>query len=362
MRAAARPAILISGFYGFGNIGDEAVLAGTVQSLRARLASIPLVVLSADPAATATAYGVEAVGRTDLPAILAAMRRARLFLSGGGSLLQDVTSTRSAIYYLGLLRLAQIMGLRTMVYAAGLGPLRRPVVRSLVRRVVDRTDAVTVRDADSAALVRALGSRREPILTADPAVLLSPAAAAPAESTLRLAGAETPIIGVVVRPWGEGAYLRPLGEALSSVAARLKARVVVLPFYPALDLSISRWIAEASGGAVIEEPLQPGEALALIGRMHVLVALRLHALLFAAAAGVPPVGLAYDPKVTALHRDLEIGDPLPLGADAGAMMGAIRRAWEQREGLRPTLLAGTARLRVRAEVAVEEAARLYTAV
>src|SRR3990170_5521393 len=209
VRAAARPAILISGFYGFGNIGDEAVLAGMVQSLRARLGSVPLIVLSADPGATAAAYAVEAGDRTDLPAILSAMRRSRLFLSGGGSLLQDVTSARSAVYYLGLLRLAQIMGLRTMVYAAGLGPLRRPVIRSLVRRVLDRTDAVAVRDADSAALVRALGSRRGPILTADPAVLLSPAEGARAESLLRTAGADAPIIGVVVRPWGNSAFFEP---------------------------------------------------------------------------------------------------------------------------------------------------------
>ncbi len=362
MRAAARPAILISGFYGFGNVGDEAVLAGMVQSLRARLGSVPVIVLSADPGATAAAYAVEAVDRTDLPAIIMAMRRSRLFLSGGGSLLQDVTSARSAVYYLGLLRLAQIMGLRTMVYAAGLGPLRRPVLRSLTRRVLDRTDAVTVRDADSAALVGALGTRRGPSLTADPAVLLSPAEDSRVESLLRSGGADAPIIGVVVRPWGDSAFIGPLGEALVHVAGRRGARVVALPFYPALDLAVSRRLADACGGGLIEAPLQPAEALALVARMHVLVALRLHALIFAAATGVPPVGLAYDPKVTALHRDLEIEGPLPLNVAAGALAGAIERAWEQREALRPVLLVGTARLRARAEAAVEEAARLYAAV
>lgn len=362
MRAGARPAILISGFYGFGNIGDEAVLAGMVQSLRARLGSVPLIVLSADPGSTAAAYEVEAVDRTALPAILMAMRCSRLFLSGGGSLLQDVTSARSAVYYLGLLRLAQIMGLRTMVYAAGLGPLRRPVIRSLTRSVLNRTDAVTVRDADSAAFVRALGIRRGPILTADPAVLLSPAPDARVKWLLRSPEAVVPIIGVVVRPWGDSAFVRPLGEALIHVAGRRGARVVVLPFHPALDLAVSRRLADACGGTLVEQPLQPAEALAIIARMHVLVALRLHALILAAAAGVPPVGLAYDPKVIALHRDLEIEGPLPLNVDAGTLAGAIERAWERRETLRPALLAGTARLRTRAEGAAEEAVRLYAAV
>lgn len=353
MGPAERLAILISGFYGFGNVGDEAVLAATVQSLRARLGSVPLVVLSADPAATAAAYGVEAVSRTSLPAILAALRRSRLFLSGGGSLIQDATSARSALYYLGLLRLAQIRRVRTMVYAAGLGPLRRPLIRRLAGSVLGRTDVVAVRDRDSAALLPAIGVRRPPVLAADPAALLRPGNAPPSGG---------PVIGVVIRPWGDDAYVTPLAAALVQVATRRSAPILVVPFHRALDLAVSRQLAEASGGRLIDRDLAPADALALIGGVQVVVGMRMHALLFAAMAGVPPVGLAYDPKVTALFGDLEVGDPLPLGADTTTMATAIEQAWEHREALRPTLLAASARLRTRAEVAVEEAVRLYSAV
>lgn len=356
MRAGG-PAILISGYYGFGNLGDEAVLAGMVQSLRARLGAVPLVVLSANPPATSGTHGVEALPRGDLRAVLRTMRRCRLFLSGGGSLLQDATSARSALYYLGLLRLAQVMGLRTMVYAAGLGPLRRPALRALARRVLERTDLVTVRDADSAALVGALGVRQPPLLTADPAFLLHPEEVPPEVALVD--GPEA--LGVAVRPWRSNTFVGALGEALGDVCRRHGARVVVLPFHPRLDLPISRSVVAACGGTLVTRPLQPRQALALIARLQVVVGLRLHALMFAAAAGVPPVGMAYDPKVAALHRDLALEGPVPLDASAGTLGAAIDRAWEGAEALRPALLAAAARLRARAEVAAAEAARLFAA-
>lgn len=362
MGGGGRTGILISGFYGFGNIGDEAVLAGMARSLRARLGGVPLTVLSGDREATVATHGVEAVGRTDVAAVVRAMRRARLFISGGGSLLQDVTSARSAFYYLGVLRLAVSLVPRSMIYAAGIGPLRRLAIRALARTVLGRLDAVTVRDADSAALVRALVPRAVPLLSADPAVVLEAAPDDRADRILaRLGIAGQPLLGVAVRPWGGDAFLNPLAGALSRAAARLGARIVILPFHPGLDLPISRDLAAACGGVVVEDPLTPEEALALVARMQVLVGLRLHALLLAAVAGTPPVGLVYDPKVTALFRELGVEEALPLGAGAGALAEAIERAWVSRAASAPRLSGGIEALRGRAGLAADEAARLYAA-
>lgn len=358
MGARTRAGILISGFYGFGNLGDEAVLAGMLQSLRARLGEVPMTVLSADPNATEAAHGVRAVGRTDPRAIIGAMRRARLFLSGGGSLLQDATSARSALYYLGLLRLARALVPRTMVYAAGIGPLRRPLIQKLTRWVLSGTDAVTVRDEYSAALVRVIASRTSMIPSADPAVVLQPVETP--RTVALFAGSPGPLIGAVVRPWGDSAFIDPLGVALKRAAHSLGAGIVVIPFYPAVDLPASRRLAAASGGSLIAADLRPAEVMALIGRMAVLVGVRLHALLFAAATGVPPVGLAYDPKVASLLRDLGIDEPVALDADAESISEAIERSWDRREALRSRLAARVAELRARAEVAAEIAARLYT--
>lgn len=360
MRGSGRAGVLISGFYGFGNLGDEAVLAGILQSLRPRLGGVPLIVLSGDPAATAAAHDVEAIDRIDAGSILRAMRRVRLFLSGGGSLLQDATSARSALYYLGLLWVAAGLVPRTMIYASGIGPLRRAPIRMLAGRLLARLDAVSVRDADSATLVRALAPGAAPVLTADPAVVLTAAPPQRADEllvTLGLAG--DPLLGVAVRPWGGNAFAEPLGRALRDAAGRLGAKVVMLPFHPVLDLPLSRTLAASSGGVVVEQPLSPGDALALIARMRVLVGLRLHALLFAAVAGTPPVGLAYDPKVTALMRELGVGEALPLDARPEESARAIERAWSSRGVLETRLAAVREDLRGRAALAAEVAARLY---
>jgi polysaccharide pyruvyl transferase WcaK-like protein len=95
---STRGRILFSGYYGLGNAGDEAVLAASVGLFRARRPEAALAVLSGNPAATQAALGVEAAPRMKMPLVLAQIRRARLFLSGGGSLLQDRTSLKSLIY------------------------------------------------------------------------------------------------------------------------------------------------------------------------------------------------------------------------------------------------------------------------
>src|SRR2546428_13135892 len=114
--------IVVSGYYGFGNGGDEAVLEAIVGALRARLPQAQVVVLSAAPDQTRLLHGVAGVSRTTgaLPAIAGA----DLFISGGGTLIQDATSARSALYYLGLLGVATVLAHATMGYAAGIGPVR----------------------------------------------------------------------------------------------------------------------------------------------------------------------------------------------------------------------------------------------
>lgn len=65
---------------------------------------------------------------------------------GGGSLLQDTTSTRSLFYYLSVIRCAELLGKPVMLYANGIGPVHKPANRRRVKRVVERAALVTLRD------------------------------------------------------------------------------------------------------------------------------------------------------------------------------------------------------------------------
>lgn len=115
--------VVISGYYGFDNMGDEMVLAGILAGLRRLDPGVRVTVLSAHPAATAREHGVDAVSRTHLPSILAALARADLLISGGGSLLQDVTGPFNIPYYVGVMELARLRGVPVMMMAQGIGPV-----------------------------------------------------------------------------------------------------------------------------------------------------------------------------------------------------------------------------------------------
>ncbi len=178
LSSASAKNIVLSGYYGFNNVGDEAVLAGLIQAFRdhpnGREGKLRITVLSADPSATEREHGpgVAAFDRRSIGAVRRSIADCDLFASGGGSLLQDVTSAHSIFYYLGVVRAAQMMGKKTMLIAQGIGPLRLARSRKLTAAVASRCQAITVRDAASAALMRSIGVTIDPVVTADPALLL----------------------------------------------------------------------------------------------------------------------------------------------------------------------------------------------
>ena len=137
--------IAVSGYYGCGNIGDEAVLAGIVESfaIRSGTNSASFTVLSANAADTGKRHGLAAIDRMKLPAVRRVLRESDLLISGGGSLLQDTTSVRSLLYYLWVVRLARSCGTPVMFFAQGIGPLRRKISRALTRIVANRVRMIT---------------------------------------------------------------------------------------------------------------------------------------------------------------------------------------------------------------------------
>ena len=166
--------IVISGYYGFANAGDEAMLAAIVKALRSTEDSVELTVISGNPQITAAKYGVSSIHRFNPLEIFLSLRDCDLLLSGGGSLLQDVTSKRSLLYYLSVLALGLLLGKRVMLYAQGIGPIHSGLLRKLTKAVCSRADLITVRDQDSLYELRHIGIPAEKVqLTAD-AVLTLP--------------------------------------------------------------------------------------------------------------------------------------------------------------------------------------------
>ena len=153
-----RRGVLICGAYGKGNAGDDAILKAILAQMRHIDPDMPIYVLSHNPKQTRLRYHVGSVHAFDPFAFLPIMRRTKLFLSGGGSLIQDETSTRSLHYYLMSIRLAKRCGNKVLMYGCGIGPVHSASNRRHAAKVIDRcVDAITLREDLSAEELRSMG-------------------------------------------------------------------------------------------------------------------------------------------------------------------------------------------------------------
>lgn len=278
--------VLISGYYGFGNLGDEAALSGLVAGLQAR--GHHLTVLSNNPEKTRALHGVEAVAR--YKGLLPALVQSDVVVLGGGGLLQDKTSARSLRYYLGILRLAKALGKRAIVYGQGVGPLS-PAGKRTVRQTLTGIP-VAVRDGASQRLLGTLDITAK--LVADAALLLPEPKGT---TTLSL----TPPVLLIPR----GGYPE-ITEALVGLAKALRVKgvpVAGMAIQPGQDDAPLKQLREAVPEMALWRADTPSAAMSTVaGATHV-VSARLHGLIFAATTQRPFSGVVYDPKIAAFAEE-----------------------------------------------------------
>lgn len=304
--------VLMSGYYGFSNAGDDAILQSIHDNLVNASDEIAVTVLSNDPAQTRERYGLDAVPRFNLPAVWRAVGQCDVLLSGGGSLLQDRTSTRSLLYYLSVMSLARLRGKKVMLYANGIGPVLRPANRRRVKRAVEQADLVTLRDHSSAEELRDMGVERTDLhVTADPVFTMAPAGPDRVDEILRQAGLDTenPFAVISVRSWpNTGTFAQELAAVCDHLYEAHGLTSVFVLMQPGHDRDISRQVLQAMEhpGILLEQALTPSELMGVIGRGTLCLAMRLHTLIFAARTAVPVVGLVYDPKVSSYLTELDM--------------------------------------------------------
>ncbi|MBR4425206.1 MAG: polysaccharide pyruvyl transferase CsaB [Oscillospiraceae bacterium] len=355
-----RSGVLVCGAYGMYNAGDEAVLDAVLGEMRAIDPFMPLTVLSRDPSETAATHGVRALHSFRVLSMLRRMRRSELFLSGGGSLIQDVTSSRSLWYYLWTLMAAKRCGCRVLMYGCGVGPVLRAGNRRRAGRVINRcVDAVTLRESGSLETLRALGVTKPDIaLAAEPALGLAPAPDAELDRLFQRLGIPPAArcFCVCVRRWpGIGEKLPLFAAAARHVWARYGLTPVLLSVNPKQDGETVSALRALLGPDIpchlVTEPMRVPELIGFIARMEGILSMRLHVLIFAASQAIPMAGVSYDPKVAsfldyvearsyldyaALARPEQLLDIVDaaLGADRAALRAATDRllALERRNG------------------------------
>ena len=345
--------LLISGYYGFGNLGDEALLAVIVAQLRARYPSAQLDVLSAKPGQTAHELGIDATPRWDAKAVRHAIRRADVVISGGGGLLQNATSLRSLVYYAGIIRAAVRADRKAMIFAQSIGPLDfwgKAVVKECCKGLA----AATVRDKRSMDVLTPLVPATVQVeRTADPVFLYE----APQEnadlSKEGLGPQSDPLVIFSVRKaHGMKDRLDVLAVAADRFAQEYGASVAFLPLGGASDAEVSTLVIRKCKTAPVLLPeCSLPRAANIIRRAKAVVGVRLHALILAARNGVPFLPIPYDPKVTALCEDLAypmeplfVLDPAGPKPDTLRIHALVDRLWGEHEALSEHLQASAGRL------------------
>lgn len=307
--------IVLSGYYGFGNAGDEAMLLSILESLKKECPEYSVLVISDKPQEIKRLYGVDGIHRFDFVGMVGAFKKAKLLLSGGGSLLQDVTSHRSIFYYLGVLKLAQFMNVPTMLYAQGIGPVVRPMAQKALRQVVNQVRLITVRDERSKEELLRLGVVNPPIhVTADPVLSLDPVKKEKGREILEKAGyqGKNPLIGFAIREWSQQSdYLKEIAATADQIIQKNEAEVVFLPMQWPEDGDTARKVQNLmqEKAILLEGEFLVQEHLSCISNLDLLIGIRLHGLIFSFISDIPSIGISYDPKIDSF---LKLVDDAPV--------------------------------------------------
>ena len=362
--------IIVSGYYGFGNMGDDSLLSAMLAGIRSISPDAKITVLTNSPKRTARDCGVRTINRFNLPSVASEMKRARLLISGGGSLLQDGTSKKSLLYYVYIMRMAKKRGLKLMLYANGLGPLGRDSSRRLAAEIMRDADYISLRERKSRELAIELGIESDRLnVSADPAFLVKPAEPDWIDHIIRREGIEGRCFIVSVKEGnnfgGEKRGERQdvvgrVADDLRAIAERYSLTPLFVPMHSEKDAAVTNALCETVGVGKVLPGLTATELCGLMSRCELVIGTRLHMLIFAASMGVPMIGISYDPKIDAFLDyigqsdyccDVRTLEPGQLTAAADSIMS---RRDELRAGLRET----AAKLRARAMSDCERAAEL----
>ena len=300
--------VMISGYYGYRNIGDDSLLQAIVTNLKDINPDLRIVALSKVPKETEEKYGIESVYRFNIFKISSMLKKTKLLISGGGSLLQDITSTKSLDYYLRIIKMALKNGAKVMVYANGIGPLINPKSRQKVKEVLECVDLITLRDEISLEELKEMGvDNSSCILSADPAYSILPQDGQYEEICKKIGLTDgTKYFMVSLREWDKNGeqFEENVVKLCRYVNARYDLTPVFIPMHKKYDFSICSRIRRqlAFKTVMIKERLTASEIMSIVEKSEFVVGMRLHLLIYSLVVGTPILGISYDPKVDSIIK------------------------------------------------------------
>ena len=319
-KAKKRDGTIICGAYGHGNAGDDAILKSIIQSVQELDGTMPITVLAKNTQSIKKRYRVNSIYTFNLPKMFSAMRKSVLYINGGGTLIQNATSWRSLWYYLFTLRLAKFLGNKVDMYGCGIGPVTGKKNIRLVKKVLEHSvDTITLREPDSMEELESFGVQRpEILLCSDPALVLAPSSELDVDAYLTKHGLDPQgrYICLMLRTWyGFDSKTQALAACADWAYRELGLTPVFLSLNIFHDTVAAQRVAQHMKAPyhILDDWAEPELLVGLLGKMDVVVSMRLHGLIFSSLSGAPLVGVSYDPKIESFLRYLGSGSCIGLG-------------------------------------------------
>lgn len=289
--------VLISGYIGFSNFGDDAILSSLVEHLKEMECDVSA--LSANPELTKENFDIFTYKFNNIPQIFYAIKNNDILVSGGGSLLQNVTSNKSLIYYLLIIFLAKIFNKKVVIFAQGIGPIKGKFYQGLTKNILKICDVVTVRNSFSQRLLSKWKINSK--LVIDPVLEISTPPYDPKG-----------IVGVQLRPYAflESNFVKNLAKKITEKFSDRK--IQIFPFQKKLDEEICNEFYELlkKENPQIDAEIIEYQSIEQINEcfshLEYLFAMRFHACILGLKSGVKTLPLSYDEKVVNLAQDFGI--------------------------------------------------------
>lgn len=306
--------IVVSGYYGYQNSGDDAILHSICQDILELEQEISITVLSNQPELTRKEYGVNSEYRFSMKKVLKEIRTCDILLMGGGSLIQDATSNRSLYYYLLILWLGILFNKSCILYGNGIGPVKHFYNIPLIRMVLNRVQVITLREHLSKTVLDKMKITKPLIqVTADPVfnLRINPKVSLEQIYQMERIDPNKKIVGVMFRSWNhEESYTKKMAKICDSIIETYDYQVVFVPMKHPADLIVAFEIMKKmhhhDKARVIEHHYQEELLIHFMGKMELILSMRLHALIYAALQGVPMIGFNYDLKVEYYTKELGV--------------------------------------------------------
>ena len=356
--------VLIGGYYGANNLGDEAILQALIRALKERSARI--IVASFQPEHTARFYDVQAVHWRNVPSLAQAVMQSNLVVIGGGGLFMDYWGVDPATYfrpdhagittYGTLALLAQAWGVPYALVGVGVGPLFTENGREETRRILQHATHIIFRDSESQETALSLGVSGPHSVATDLAFALEPS---PQErrqvqwllSRLGLGVRQRPLLCISLRYWDRPSLPREwvprLAQGLRLFLRKHPFEILLVPFQVDLEGKVTndREVLSLLARHLFpyhplwwSHSLSPLQTLALMGHCDLVIGMRLHSLIFAFSQATPALAVEYDPKVRRLATRAAMQQwVLPLSATPQAFAEALEDLWHRREEATSTL-------------------------